>query len=178
MKPAAEKNLTIILGATAVNIRCTADLVDVAYQVSDRLAELKVERYLHTKLLRVSSSEPSHSHPILTIHSSHVGSEFLPAVFIHEEMHWSLSRCQPSARATLLALCRAFPSSGLDMTHVAVCRLELLSLSDILGLEPALRLVCMAARYRREYNLALEKGEEIDACMVNISRWVHVYRGD
>jgi hypothetical protein len=132
---------------------------------SNILSALNVEPYIHMRRIILSASEPSHSHPMLTIHESHITPELLPAVFLHEQMHWrlTLSREAPKILSLLSRKFRAYPD--LDPVHLAVCRLEVRALTAVLGSEAVHTMIQRVQRYRDEYKIALFGGELIDACL-------------
>jgi len=134
------------------------------------LAPLKLQPYLYTKRVILSPTERSHSHPILTIHESHIDQSLLPAVFIHEQMHWRLASDQEHAASILSAIKKTFLSSGkLDAVHVAVCRLEVRALQAILGEAATKDVLSNAARNRKEYELAFSNGELVDSCLLGLT---------
>jgi len=164
------QRLTVPLGALAVQVLHDPADRDLALLLASRLRHFAVSPYLHTLEVRVSATEPSHSHPVLTIHASHIASDVVPLVFLHEQMHWALARSQPNARDALAALASKFASSEFDLVHLAVCRLEVTSAFELLGADVSMRLFSAVTRYEREYHAAFERGDEIDACICCIKR--------
>ena len=102
---------------------------------------------------------------MLTIHETHVTSELLPAVFVHEQMHWRLTQSQKT-RAILASLTRAFMTRpDLDPVHLAVCQLEVRALTTLFGRDAVRRIVGQARRYPGEYQIALFDSNVVQACL-------------
>ena len=152
-------------GHTLMELTYEEDQSEYASEFFHILSPLGIERYVHTHRVILSSSMPSHSHPTLTIHKSHVTPELLPAVFLHEQMHWRLTQSQKTP-AILASLRRAFITRpDLDPVHLAVCHLEVRALSALLGTQAAQRIAAQAHRYRDEYRIVLSDSEVILACL-------------
>jgi len=128
------------------------------------LGALRVGPYIFTRRIVLSLAEPSHSHPVLTIHESHVSPAILPAVFVHEQMHWRFAGLAATSGDVVSRLRLEFPTSR-DLVHIAVCRLEVKALSSVMGPTFVDDLVQRVNRYREEYRLAIHEGDRVDSCL-------------
>jgi hypothetical protein len=153
------------IGNTVIELRHDKHHPEIVSEFLGILSPLPIEPYIHTHRVVLSPSMPSHSHPMLTIHETHVTSDVLPAVFLHEQMHWRLTRSQKTP-AILASLRRAFMTRpDLDPVHLAVCQLEVRALTTLFGRDAVLRIVGQARRYRGEYQIALFDSNVVQACL-------------
>lgn len=155
------------IGETTLTIFYSPEQFNFVDKLCRNLNRLRFEPYLHTLRILLTQTGASHSHPILTLHLSHLDFELFPAVFIHEQMHWCFAACQEKAKKALKALQECF-GKQFDLVHLAVCRLEILALSELIGFSETKRLLAQAARYQAEYSSAFLQGEQIDECLFNI----------
>ena len=129
------------IGNTVIELRHDKQHPEIVSEFLGILSPLPIEPYIHTHRVVLSPSMPSHSHPMLTIHETHVTSELLPAVFVHEQMHWRLTQSQKTP-AILGSLTRAFMKRpDLDPVHLAVCQLEVRALTTLFGRDAVRRIV-------------------------------------
>jgi len=150
---------------TVIELTYCKHNVEIACEFFQILSSLRIEPYVHTHRVVLSSSMPSHSHPTLTIHETHVTPELLPAVFLHEQMHWRLTQSKKTP-VILASLRRAFLTRpDFDPVHLAVCRLEVCALTALLGRYAAHSIVRKVHRYQGEYQVALFDSDVIEACL-------------
>jgi hypothetical protein len=61
----------------------------MAAELRALMRKYDVEPWILTRTVLIDESQLPHSHPILTIHTRHVGEELdLLSTFVHEQLHW------------------------------------------------------------------------------------------
>lgn len=131
--------------------RATAD------QLRRTLQKYNVDRWIHTRRIHIDERAIPHSHPVLTLHTRHLGDEHgLLATFLHEQFHW-LEEGNEHFRAAMRLYARKYPDApsrgpegarDLESTyrHLLVCDLEFQAMSHLVGMGRA-REVLSAKRY-------------------------------
>lgn len=121
-------------------------------QIRDRI-EAFLEQYdlsdwLFTREIRIDENDIPHSHPVLTLHTRHLGDdEMLLAVLLHEQFHWFASESDGYG-AAIGEFARMFPdppdrqnggasSPRSTALHFVVCDMEFQAMSALLGDETA-----------------------------------------
>lgn len=130
--------------------------------------EYDVSDWLYTREVVIDETRIPHSHPVLTLHTRHLGDDrHLLATFLHEQFHWleegeTLSRFR-AAMHDFEELYPDVPTSAeggaRDETstyrHLLVCDLELQAMARLIG-EPAAReLLASITHYEWIYDRVL-----------------------
>ena len=101
-----------------------------------------------TRKVRIDARAIPHSHPVLTLHTRHIGdTPHLLATFVHEQLHWLeaepwLARFRAAMR-DFQTLYPELPNKGVardvesTYRHLLVCDLELQALTTLIGEENA-----------------------------------------
>lgn len=132
-----------------------------------------------TRFIMIDQSAIPHSHPILTIHTRHLGyDDALLATYLHEELHWFLEEHKAETEAAELALMKRYPSvpvgypdgaSDRESTylHLLDCDLEWHADEALLGSERARKVMEYWAsdHYRWVYKTVLTDRKIIDAIL-------------
>lgn len=134
------------------------------------LAQYDLSPWFFTEKMIIDENDTPHSHPVLTIHTRHLGDDnALLTTFIHEQIHRSLSDWEErrlATRAAIEELKTLFPSvpdgypyGGRDnrstYLHLIVCRLELKALQSYIEERPARRTLFNQTHYRWIYSTVL-----------------------
>lgn len=122
-------------------------------EVERLAAQHDLDKWLQTRTIRIAAGEIPHSHPILTLHTRHLGEpNLLLSTLVHEQMHWLLSnRAAPAAAAIkeLRALYPVLPvgypegadSEQANWEHLIVIYLEMMACRELLGTETAAKVM-------------------------------------
>jgi hypothetical protein len=91
-----------------------ANGLDVEKATAQRLLELVREYdlsgYMFTRTVRIDRRSIPHSHPVLTLHTRHLGNdELLVSTFVHEQLHWYLAERDSSVDAAITELQKLYP---------------------------------------------------------------------
>lgn len=98
--------------------------------------------FLFTRKVKIQSRVIPHSHPVLTLNTRNAENPHkLLSVFLHEQLHWWLTKNPENTKEAVKLLKKYFPkapvtkSLGADSTHLhlLVCYLELKALSHYMG---------------------------------------------
>lgn len=140
--------------------RATAD------QLRRILREHDVARWIYTRRIHVDERSIPHSHPVLTVHTRHLGSEHgLLATFLHEQFHW-LEDGNDNFRQAMSAFAEAYPNApaggpegarDLESTyrHLLVCDLELQAMTKLVGENRAREILGASRHYIWIYDRVL-----------------------
>jgi hypothetical protein len=134
--------------------------------------------WIYTERIDIDERSHPHSHPILTLSTSHRGDEHLLAQFIHEQLHW-YEEANALRRDAAIAATRvpypevptARPDGAGDETstrlHLLVCLLEYRVLARVIGVEHASRIIDELSQhhYRWIYRTVLRDFARIDAIL-------------
>ena len=137
-----------------------------AERLRELIAEHHLERFQLTEKILIDERSTPHSHPVLTLHTRHLGAdERLISAYVHEQLHWmeeAMTAQRAAAKDRLRELFPDAPSEGggaggLDGTllHLIVCDLELQAMTDLLGAEPARALLAGKTYYQWIYDKVL-----------------------
>jgi hypothetical protein len=111
--------------------------------------EHDVSPWLFTRYIRIDERQIPHSHPVLTLHTRHLGDDMhLLSTFIHEQFHWFVSDREAqrdSAIAELRLKWPEVPVSGgtgardefSTYLHLIVCDMEFQGMERLVGRERA-----------------------------------------
>lgn len=140
--------------------RATAD------QLRRTLQEHDVERWVYTRRIHIDERSIPHSHPVLTVHTRHLGDEHgLLATFLHEQFHW-LEDGNQEFRDAMSAFAKAYPNApargpegarDLESTyrHLLVCDLEFQAMTILVGEQRAREIVGASQHYTWIYDRVL-----------------------
>jgi len=106
----------------------------------------EVEPWILTKKILIDKKQIPHSHPILTIHTRHIGEELeLLSTFVHEQLHWLEDEpWLPAFQAAMAEYEKLFPTvpSSADggardnqstYRHLLICDMELQAMTTLVG---------------------------------------------
>lgn len=133
------------------------------------IREHDVEPWILTRKVLIDKEQIPHSHPVLTIHTRHVGEELeLLATFVHEQLHWlEEAPWLESFRAAMKDFEELFPEvpSSKDggardrrstYRHLLVCDMELQALTTLVGQAAARETLAQATHYEWIYDVVLK----------------------
>ena len=138
----------------------------LADQLRRLVVEYDVARWIETRRVHVDETAIPHSHPVLTLHTRHLGNDHgLLATFLHEQFHW-LEEGNHAFRAAMddfAALYPDAPSGGreggydLESTyrHLLVNDLELQAMTLLVGEERAREVLAGIRHYTWIYDRVL-----------------------
>jgi hypothetical protein len=79
-------------------------------QLGGLLKTYNLSDYLFTRQVKIDKDAIPHSHPILTLHTRHLGQDdLLLSTFTHEEIHWFLEARDADTQAAKLELRKLYP---------------------------------------------------------------------
>lgn len=132
------------------------------------LEEYDLEPWILTRDVRIDERAIPHSHPVLTLHTRHIGDEsMLLAVFLHEQLHWLEEQPWTAPwQETMEALQRLFPEvppatgggardDESTYRHLLVCDLEYQALSTMVGPDRARETLARITHYEWIYERVL-----------------------
>lgn len=125
--------------------------------------------WILTREILIDERAIPHSHPVLTIHTRHIGDEpMLLSTFLHEQLHWLEAGERMEAwRAAMRDLREIFPvvpgseeggarDEESTYRHLLVCDLEYQALASLLGPEEARETLARITHYEWIYERVLE----------------------
>ena len=127
-----------------------------------------VESWMLTNRIIIDRTRIPHSHPVLTIHTRHIGNEIgLMSTFVHEQLHWLqdepwLERFQ-AAMDEFEAVFPEVPSSReggardrrSTYRHLLVCDMELQAMTTLVGEAAARETLAAQTHYEWIYDKVL-----------------------
>lgn len=140
----------VLAGQDAAEVRIrlengTRAETQMAEELRDLLRRYDTGPWTLTRDVRIDETSIPHSHPVLTIHTRHLGdAPMLLATYLHEQLHW-LEEARPgpwqAAMAELQALYPDVPDADAGgardaestWRHLLVCDMELQALTAHLG---------------------------------------------
>jgi hypothetical protein len=140
----------------------------MAAQLRSLARKYDVEPWVLTRSVLIDENQVPHSHPILTIHTRHIGEELeLLSTFVHEQLHWLeedpwLADFQ-AAMKDLKALFPDVPSSAeggarddeSTYRHLLVCDLEYQAMASLVGEATARETLAAITHYQWIYDKVL-----------------------
>lgn len=140
----------------------------MARELRDVLRTHDVEPWIMTRKVLIDSTKIPHSHPVLTLHTRHIGAELeLLATFVHEQLHWLedepwLGNFE-AAMADFEKMYPNVPSSReggardrqSTYRHLLVCDMELQALTILVGRETARKILAKTTHYEWIYDKVL-----------------------
>jgi hypothetical protein len=128
-----------------------------------------VSGWLYTKEIVIDETEIPHSHPVLTLHTRHLGDDaMLLSTFVHEEFHWlEDGETLTAFRAAMRDFAELYPEAparegggarDVESTyrHLVVCDLELQALTHLLGEHRAREVIASITHYEWIYQRVLD----------------------
>ena len=115
-----------------------------AAQLNRTLQKYEIGKWIYTRRVHIAEGVIPHSHPVLTLHTRHLGDEHgLLATFIHEQLHW-LEEGNANFRAAMDNFTDVYPNApaggpegarDLESTyrHLLVCDLEFQVMTVLVG---------------------------------------------
>jgi hypothetical protein len=159
--PARQDTLNIRLAHGSDAERRTAD------QLRRIVRENDIARWIETREILIDETQIPHSHPVLTVHTRHLGDDdTLLSTFVHEQFHWLANRAGARTDSAKAELARLYPAApvgdgegarDLDSTylHLVVCDLELQAMTILRGRERAAEVLSAFNHYRWIYQRVL-----------------------
>ena len=146
-------------------------------QLQGLLRRYDVSPWLFTKRVVVDERAIPHSHPVLTLHTRHLGEDsLLLSTFLHEQLHWFLDAHAAAARLAVTELEKRFPDApvgfpdGADTRqstyeHLLVTYLERSLLIQVAGGDATSDVMAFWVKdhYRWIYRTMLDHNKEIGA---------------
>ncbi len=127
-----------------------------------------VSAWIHTTEVLIDERAIPHSHPVLTLHTRHLGDdEMLLSTFVHEQFHWlEEGETLPAFRAAMEEFAALYPeapdrSGGgardqeSTWRHLVVCDLEFQAMTRLLGEPRARALIARITHYEWVYERVL-----------------------
>lgn len=154
-----------------VQVRLAND-TEAEQQTRDQLLRLieahDVEDWLFTREILIDETQIPHSHPVLTLHTRHLGDDdTLLSTFIHEQFHWlEEGETLDEFRAAMREFEEIYPdapdrsgggASDVESTyrHLLVCDLELQGMTLLVGEERAREVLAGITHYEWIYEKVL-----------------------
>ncbi len=159
-------------GAQQLDVRLAHDS-DAERATRDQLIRLvgehDVRAWMYTTEVLIDETQIPHSHPVLTLHTRHLGDDpMLLSTFVHEQFHWLEDGETLSAfRAAMRDFEERYPDApGREgggardqestYRHLIVCDLELQAMTRLIGEEAARALMARVTHYEWIYERVLE----------------------
>lgn len=130
--------------------------------------EYDVDPWLYTTRVRIDETQIPHSHPVLTLHTRHLGDDHgLLSAFLHEQLHWlEEGETLDAFRAAMADYEEIYPevpdpdAGGArdpesTYRHLLVCDLELQAMTRLVGEEAARVLLASITHYEWIYERVL-----------------------
>jgi len=140
----------------------------VASELRDLMRTHDVQPWILTREILIDKEQIPHSHPVLTIHTRHIGEELkLLSTFIHEQLHWLEEKPWlqdfHAAMADFEELFPVVPSSTdggardeqSTYRHLLVCDMELQALTTLVGPTAARETLMRNTHYKWIYHKVL-----------------------
>ena len=142
--------------------------VTMATEVRDLIRTYDVSPWILTRKILIDGQQIPHSHPVLTIHTRHIGEELeLLSTFVHEQLHWLEEEpWLENFEAAMNDYERLFPEVPSSANggardeqstyrHLLVCDLELQALTTLVGQKLARETLGQITHYEWIYNKVL-----------------------
>lgn len=140
----------------------------MATELRDLIRTHDVDPWVLTRKILIDEEQIPHSHPILTIHTRHIGNEIgLLSTFIHEQLHWL--EAEPwleNFRAAMEDFEKFYPlvpssaeggarDNQSTYRHLLVCDMELQVLTTLLGEAASRETLTLNTHYQWIYEKVL-----------------------
>ena len=144
-------------------------------QLEAMMKQYNLEPWTFTREILVDEQAIPHSHPVLTLHTRHLKQDdLLLSTYLHEQLHWFLSRHEGETKNAEDALVMlypkvpvGFPEGGEDREstylHLLVCWLEQQADEALVGQQRTERVMQFWSRdhYRWVYETVLKDGAKV-----------------
>ncbi len=144
-------------------------------QLQRLLATYNLCKYTFTRSVLIDQASIPHSHPVLTLHTRHLGSDDqLLSTYVHEQLHWFLDEHLQQTRAAedeLRKIYRKVPVGSPDGSddeegtylHLITCYLEMQADRQLIGTERTAAVMDFWARdhYRWVYRTVIRDEQTI-----------------
>lgn len=132
------------------------------------VSEHDVERWILTERVIVDETAIPHSHPVLTVHTRHLGDDdALLATFLHEQFHWLEDLDAERFRGAMADMREIWPEvpsadeggardAESTWRHLVVCDLELQAMTRLIGADRARALLGAKSYYEWVYARVLD----------------------
>ena len=108
------------------------------------LRQYDLGKWQFTDRLRIQDGVISHSHPMLTLSTSHLDDALLLSLYIHEQLHWFAVRRPDTVASAIAELRQRYPvvpvgfpegcaNEMSSYLHLVICYLEYAALIELLG---------------------------------------------
>lgn len=136
-------------------------------QLERLVRENDIGRWIETREVLVDETAIPHSHPVLTVHTRHLGDDdALLSTFVHEQFHWYANRAGERTDSAIVAFRERFPDAPVGggegardahstYLHLVVCDLEFQALTLLRGRERAAEVLSRFNHYRWIYQRVL-----------------------
>ena len=147
----------------------------------ERLAKrYDLKKYTVTREILIERGAMNHSHPMLTLNLRFLDNDDLAlSAYVHEQAHWLLTdRYRMDNPALFEDLHRKFPNLEIRVPegdgelrssyfHIAVCMLEWHAMEELVGPEPARKVIEWKERdhYRAIYSIVLDQREQVESVL-------------
>jgi hypothetical protein len=170
----------VSLIAQAINIDTAHDSEgeqETAEQLRSLLQRYDISRWFFTRRVRIDERDLPHSHPVLTLHTRHLGHDtLLLSTFLHEQLHWFLDSKPVATREAVAELEKLIPevpvgfpegASSRQSTyeHLLLTYLERAALVRVVGEAEASGAIqfWITDHYRWIYRTMLDRSDEIES---------------
>lgn len=118
-------------------------------QLERILASYDLSKYTFTRSVIIDEKSIPHSHPVLTLHTRHLGQDdLLLSTYVHEQLHWYLDAHHELTEAAEQDLRKLFPKVPIgypegspdaegDYLHLMDCYLEMIADRKLMGAQRA-----------------------------------------
>lgn len=137
-------------------------------QLLELIRQYDVADWMYTNDVIIDQTQIPHSHPVLTLHTRHLGDDaHLISTFVHEQFHWlEEGATLPAFRAAMADFEELFPDApGREgggardqestYRHLIVCDLEFQAMTRLIGEEAARELMASITHYEWIYERIL-----------------------
>lgn len=140
-------------------------------QLERLLKEYDLGPYIHTRRILIEQGVIPHSHPVLTLSTSHLGDDLmLLSSFLHEQLHWLVSERDSTREGAIADFREVYPevpvgegegarSEYSTYLHLIVCDLEYQAMTNVVGAEKARETLARINHYRWIYDKVLKDPE-------------------
>jgi len=131
------------------------------------LSEHDIERWLFTRRILIDETQIPHSHPVLTLHTRHLGDDLhLMSTLIHEQYHWFVSDRDDMEESAVERFREIWPDApGREgqgardqystYLHLIVCDMEFQGMTELYGEETARKVLTEITHYEWIYDKVL-----------------------
>jgi hypothetical protein len=160
-------------GPRAIEIRLASD-TDLERQARSQLerilARWDLSKWYFTRAVQIESGATPHSHPVLTLNTNGLANDSIKSVsFIHEQLHWFLSRHHAATDSAIADLRLRYPDAPTEdagdrestYLHLLVGMLEFNATQELFGQAWARERLSKVPFYKWVYQEILERPEPI-----------------